>query len=125
VKQTKSHIVRFLPLLLVVALMLLSSSGTYYLVPKTVLKEVSARKASSTETASKEAGHSDQQVKVAPSIEAVVVSLFAPDFAKEIIFSALEFAPLVEKKLAVATGYVPAEKYFRTLFTHIISPNAP
>ncbi len=116
-KPNRSHIAKGIFLLLLVAAVFLSSAGIYASSVRTH-KEIA--KKDQSETSSKQ-----EQVSASPAFEAVVVSLISPDFTQEIIFHTIDFSPLVEKVLLTSNRSIVSEKYFRTLFTHFICPNAP
>ncbi len=116
--RNKKHIAKGLFLLLLTLTVFLSSAGVYHSSVKTQ-KEIT-RKEKTSKSDPKE-----ERVSASPNFEAVVVSFISPDFAKEILFTTFDFSPLVEKVILTSKRPVISEKYFRTLFTHFISPNAP
>ncbi len=117
-KHNKKHIAKGLFLLLLTATVFLSSARVYHSSFKTQ-KEIT-KKGNASKPDSKE-----ERVSASPNFEAVVVSFISPDFAKEILFTTFDFSPLVQKVVLTSKRPVVSEKYFRTLFTHFISPNAP
>jgi hypothetical protein len=116
-KHSKAHSIKGFFLLLLTVTVFLSSAGLYYANVKTE-KEIT-KKVSSEDTSKEE------KVTASPTFEAVVVSLIHHDFAKEILFYTFDFFIVVEKAILPSQRFVVSEKYFRTLFTHFISPNAP
>ncbi len=117
-KDNKLHIAKGIFLLLLTVTLLFSSAGIYY-VSKTT-KTISVKE----EKAKKETGKKEQ-VSVAHVMEAVVVSVLYPDFAQYILVISFDFSVLTDKVILSPKRFLISEKYFRTLFTHIISPNAP
>lgn len=121
-KHNKIHIAHGLFLLLLTVSILLSSAGLYA-VSEAPAKEIAIKtKGKSSATGQ---GQKEEKVSASPTFEAVVVSLINHDFAKEIFFYSFEFSPVLEKVTLAPKRYIISEKYFRTLFTHFISPNAP
>ena len=119
-KHSKIHSIKGLFLLLLTVTVFLSSAGVYYASVKTE-KEISQK------IPSKDSKDKSREARVAasPNFEAVVVSFIHPDFAKEILFYTFDFTIAIEEVLLPGQRFIVSEKYFRTLFTHIISPNAP
>lgn len=117
--HNKLHSVRGFFLLLLTLAVFLSSAGIYSASVRTE-KEISYKVSSGKPSKDKE-----EKVTASPNFEAVVVSLIYPDFAKEILFYTFDFSVVTEEVLLPRQRSVISEKYFRTLFTHFISPNAP
>ena len=118
-QPNKIHIVRFFLLLSLVVSVIVSSAGIYYTSNK-IVKSVSAK-----ESSKKKEEKQDEKVSVATGTEAVVASLLNPDFIKGIFLFSFDF-PLPENKVVLEPKRFPVSfRYFNTLFTHIISPNAP
>ena len=117
-KNNKLHIVRFLLLLSLILSVIISSAGIYY-----TSKEVKA--VSAKEKTKKEEEKQDEKVSVAAGTEAVVVSILNPDFLKGIVFFSFDFPLLSNREVLTPKRVLVSFRYFNTLFTHIISPNAP
>jgi hypothetical protein len=117
-KHNKLHIAKGFFLLLLTVALLFSSVGVYS-VSKTS-KPLSAK-----ESKTKKEDKQGKEVFVSPTLEAVVVSILNLDFVKDIVFISFDFSILSQEEVIVPKRITIAEKYFRTLFTHIISPNAP
>jgi hypothetical protein len=117
-QNNKLHIVRFLLLLSLIASVILSSAGIYY-----TSKEVKA--ISAKEKSKKKEEKQDEKVSVATGTEAVVVSILNPDFLKGIVLFSVDFPFLPSEKVPTPKRFLVSFRYFNTLFTHIISPNAP
>ncbi|HSZ25817.1 MAG TPA: hypothetical protein VK766_08875 [Cytophagaceae bacterium] len=108
----------FLPLL--VAAILMSSTGIYQ-TSKTKGKSVSASSTNEEKSKKKE-----EKITVAPEIVAVVVSILSLGFVKDFLLLAFDFSWTSHTPFFFSDKrIVIAEKYFDTLFTHIISRNAP
>jgi hypothetical protein len=110
------HIAKAFFLLLLTVSILLTSAGIYSASANTVKEPVKKGAASNTK---------QEKVTAAPTFEAVVVSFLCPEFAKEIFFFSFDFSPVLEKITLTTKRSIISEKYFHTLFTHFISPNAP
>ncbi len=117
-QHNKLHIVRSLLLLSLILSVILSSAGIYY-----TSKEVKC--ISAKEKSKKKEDKQDEKVSVATGTEAVVVSILNPDFLKGIILFSFDFPLLAKEEVATPKRFLVSFKYFNTLFTHIISPNAP
>lgn len=114
---SKTHSLKGFFLLLLTMTIFLSSAGMYYASAKTekhISKKVSAEKETK-----------EERVTASPNFEAVVVSLIHHDFSKEFVFSSFEFSLLLKEVVLPPQRSIFEGKYFRTLFTHFISPNAP
>lgn len=122
-RHSRIHIAHGFFLLLLAVSILLSSAGLYA-VSDISSKEMAAAKAKGGSSADSQS-QKQEKVSASPTFEAVVVSLINHDFAKEILFYAFDFSPVLEKVTLAPKRYIISEKYFRTLFTHFISPNAP
>ncbi len=117
-KRNKSHIAKGLFLLLLTVAILFSATGIYHVSKATKSLSVKEEKTKKEEKQSKE-------VLVSRTLEAVVVSILNLDFVKEIVFNSFQFSLIIQEELVVPQKTIISEKHFRTLFTHIISPNAP
>ena len=117
-KDNKLHITKGLFLLLLTVTLLFSSAGIFYVSKTTKVTFVKEEKA-------KKGTGKEEQVSVSHAIVAVVVSILNPDFAKEILFTPFNFSFQPDKEILTPKKIFISEKYLRTLFTHIISPNAP
>jgi hypothetical protein len=117
-QNNKLHIVRSLLLLSLIISVILSSAGIYYTAKE--VKSISAK-----EKSKKKEEKQDEKVSVATGTEAVVVSILNPDFLKGIILFSFDFPILNNKAVLTPKKFLVSFRYFNTLFTHIISPNAP
>ncbi len=117
-KDNKLHFTKGIFLLLLITVLMFSSAGTYY-------NSEIVKTASSKEKKTQKEEDQKEQISAAPFLEAVVVSILNPDFAPDILLVSFDFPVLAEELIGRAGHRIVSEKYFRTLFTHIISPNAP
>lgn len=116
-KNKNLHRTLIFGLLLLAGSILLSSIGSFYHKSENL---VSVEKKNATEDKKQE-----EKVSANYGLEAVVVSATNLDFYKEALFLKPEIFFIIQKAI-LTTGYsIFLEKYFNTLFTHIISPNAP
>jgi hypothetical protein len=116
-RDNKLHIAKGFFLLLLTVTLLFSSAGIYY-VSKTV------KTVSSKEEKDKKENQKEEKVFTAAK-DAVLVSISNPDFVKEVLLVSFYFPVLTNEVTLTSKKVFSSEKYFRTLFTHIISPNAP
>lgn len=116
-KSKNLHRTLIFSLLLLAGSILLSSIGSFYHKSENLV---------SIET-KKTAENKKQEEKVSTNygLEAVVVSVSHLDFHKEVLFLKPEIVFVFQKAIITTCGSIFLEKYFNTLFTHIISPNAP
>ena len=117
-KHSKTNIAKGFFLLLLTVTILLSSASIYHVSAST--KPVSAK-----EDKSKKETKQEEQTVVVPAQEAVTGSVLNLDFVKEIVFTSFNLVVSNHEEIKTLKRSVISEKYFRTLFTHIISPNAP
>ncbi len=117
-KHNNRHITKGVFLLLLTVAVFLTSVGIHYTASSLDREEISSKTTSDNSP-------KEERVSASPNFEAVVVSLIHPDFAKEILFYSFEFAPFTETILLPSQRSIISDKYFRTLFTYFISPNAP
>jgi len=117
VKKNLLHTIRLTVLSVLTWVVFGAAVGSYW--PKQQPTE------SKQECTKKQGQTPKNELTVSPSAEAVVVSNLAPDFSKAVFFSFQSILPFTflifePSYLAVSTNHL-----FKTLFTHIISPNAP
>ena len=117
-KNTKLHIVSLFTLSLLAGVVLISAVGVFYQARE--VKTLSVGKKNSEEDKKQE-----KKISAAHGLEAVVVSVLDLDFGKEAVLTRPEILFLFRKAILVPKRFLISEKYFDTLFTHIISPNAP
>ncbi len=114
-KNNKLHIAKGFFLLLLSIVIVASSAGVSY--TSEVTKVAISKKDKKTDK--------EEKVSVAHGLEAVVVSILNPDFEQEVFFSFIDFSPAKENCINILKRVLFSEKHFHTLFTNIISPNAP
>jgi len=119
VKNSKLHIIRTYTLLLLTLVFLFTASGAYSNSINTKATTESTQKSTQNKKENKE------EATVSPTIEAVVVSTLNPEFVKAIVFTLAVVLPVEQTERIVCNHSIVATNYFETLFTHIISPNAP
>ena len=114
-KNNKLYIAKVVFLLLLSTAVVVSSIGAFH--------SSSITKAKTTKEEKKK--ENEEKVSVAHGLEAVVVSFINPDFAKYVLFSFFDFSPKQERSINTLRNFILSGKHFHTLFTNIISPNAP
>lgn len=117
-KSNKPHIAKRFFLLLLSLVILTSSVGLCNVSHNVVAPQAKEAKG-------KKEGNKEESLSVAYGLEAVVVSLLTPDFEQEVVFNFFDFPPVIKISYQSINRVVYANKHFHTLFTNIISPNAP
>ncbi len=116
-KNSNLHIFKWISLVLLTVSILVASKGIPYV-------SITQKEHKASDQKTKEQSEKNEQVSISNGLEAIVASTLNPDFAKYLFFDSFHFSN-ININATVLTKRVVAEKYFRTLFTHIISPNAP